>query len=412
MVEGEEANPSHHHDSHHSLVLSAEPDSPDEPRPDLTDAPRIDAIIVPTIRPSAQLAAAIGHARELGCTLLALCSKSSSASEVLALASKAGVDAVAIDVDRMPANLLPHFQTTDVLKRRFFRDPRDTASKRNLALLFAALVGWRRVFFLDDDITIDGVELLRAAARELSWYEVAGLRVERFPDNSVVCHAAREVGRPQQTFIGGGAIAVDVAAAESSFFPQVYNEDWLFLLDDYGLRPTTVVGEAGQAPYDPFSCRRAWFEEVGDTLAEGVFWLLDEGRKVGDATPEHWRMFLAERKAFIRELLGAVIRSELAPLRRVKVVKALLASYLRNMRIKPDLCYDYLLAWHRDRKTWREHVAYWRATYHDSGTAETREPEKVLATLGLLGCASFVRTDRTRAGSSVVAALHEPSDQH
>ncbi len=419
MADGDEANPSHHHDSHHSLVLSAEPDLPDEPRPDLTSAPCIDAIIVPTVRPSAQLTAAIGHAKELGCTLLALCSKNSSASEVLALAVDAGVDAVAIDVDRMPPNLLPHFKTTDLLKRRFFRDPRDTAAKRNLALLFAALAGWRRVFFLDDDITIDSVELLRVAARELNWYEVAGLRVEQYPDNSVVCHAAREVGRPQQTFIGGGAIAVDVAAAESSFFPQVYNEDWLFLLDDYGLRPTTVVGEAGQAPYDPFICRRAWFEEVGDTLAEGVFWLLDEGRKVGDATQEHWRMFLAERKAFITELLGAVIRSDLAPLRRVKIVKALLASYLRNRRIKPDLCHNYLLAWHSDRKAWRQHVADWRATYHDSDTVETREPEKVLATLGLLDCAHFVRAERASAQPSfvttqpsVVTALHEASDQH
>ncbi len=412
MAEDDETNPRHHHDSHHSLVLSAESELPDDIRPDLTGAPRIDAIIVPTIRPSTQLTAAIGHAKELGCTLLALCSKKSVASEVLALALEAGIDAVAIDVDRMPPNLLPHFKTTDVLKRRLFRDPRDTATKRNLALLFATLAGWRRVFFLDDDITIDSVELLRSAARELSWYEVAGLRVEQYPDNSVVCHAGREVGRPQQTFVGGGAIAVDVLAAESSFFPQVYNEDWLFLLDEHGLRPTTVVGEASQAPYDPFTCRRAWFEEVGDTLAEGVFWLLDEGRKVGDATPEHWRMFLAERKAFISELLGAVISSDLPLLRRAKIGRALLASYLRNRRIKPDLCYDYLLAWHSDRRAWRQHVDDWRATYHDAESVELREPEKVLATLGLLDCAHFVRTEDTPAQPSVVAALHESSDQH
>ena len=412
MAERDEVIPSHHHDSHHSLVLSAESELPDEVRPEGAGAPRIDAIIVPTIRPSAQLTAAIGHARELDCTLLALCSKASVGAEVLALAAEAGVDAVAIDVDRLPPNLLPHFKTTDVLKRRWFRDPRDTATKRNLALLFASLAGWRRVFFLDDDITIDSVELLRCAARELSWYEVAGLRVEDYPDNSVVCHAGREVGRPQQTFVGGGAIAVDVLAAESSFFPQVYNEDWLFLLDDNGLRPTTVVGEAGQAPYDPFTCRRAWFEEIGDTLAEGVFWLLDEGRKVGDATPEHWRMFLAERKAFIAELLGAVIASDLPLLRRAKIGRALLASYLRNRRIKPDLCYDYLLAWHSDRRAWRQHVADWRATYQDSESLEAREPEKVLATLGLLDCAHFVRTERTPARRSVVTALHESPDQY
>jgi hypothetical protein len=62
-----------------------------------------------------------------------------------------------------------------------------------------------------------------------------------------------------------------VSATEgASFFPDIYNEDWFYLLDDDRLRPVTLVGEAIQPAYDPYRdpCR-AQVEESGDDLAEG-----------------------------------------------------------------------------------------------------------------------------------------------
>ena len=71
-------------------------------------------------------------------------------------------------------------------------------------------------------------------------------------------------------------------AAFSSFFPNIYNEDWFFLLDGHGLRPSAVTGTAIQNDYDPYhDARRARGEELGDTLAEGVFGLLDNGLRPG-----------------------------------------------------------------------------------------------------------------------------------
>lgn len=357
----------------------------------------IDAIIVPTARPSRQLSTAVDYAQQLGCALLALCSQDSATSDVVALTANKGIDVIAVDIDRMPKDLLPKFGTTALLNsRRRFRDTRDTPAKRNLGLVFAALVGWQRVFFLDDDITVDHVDVLRAAACQLGQFEVAGLRVEEFPDNSVVCHAGRELGRPQQTFIGGGALAVDVAKAAEAFFPQVYNEDWFYLLNDKGLRPIVVAGQAGQQQYDPyFSPSRARFEEVGDTLAEGVFWLLDEDGKVNDATPKHWQKFLSDRRAFIDDLLGTVDNSDLPVRKRRKIRSALKAALRQNRRISEELCVKYVDAWLEDRKIWRARVEELRAAYDAAGEVSWA-PRKALAVLGLDGCSDWVHAKSTQ----------------
>lgn len=362
MVEGDEAN-SHHHLTHEDLLCV--PDLPTT----TTDF-GLDAIIVPTARRSAQLRTAIGYAQELGCALLVLCSKKSTAENVVELTSGAGIDVIAIDVNQRHRKLLPEFKTDALTKRRFL-DIRDTATKRNIALLFANLVGWRRVFFLDDDITVEHVDVLKAAVHQLDHVEVAGLRVDEYPDNSVVCHAGRELGHPQRTFIGGGALAVDVAAAAGSFFPHVYNEDWFFLLGDKGLRATAIAGRAKQERYDPYYTRsRARFEEFGDTLAEGVFWLLDEDHKVNDADRKHWGAFLEHRRAFISELLATVETSELGAAKQHKIRRALTAALRRNQRITPELCAAYLDEWLKDRKTWYEHLTTMRAACPATDPAE------------------------------------------
>ena len=386
MAEGDEANSDHHHPTHEDLLCVPN-------LPVTTSDAGLDAIIVPTARPSEHLNTAIEYAKALGCALVVLCSKKSAAAHVVALTAGAGIDVIAIDVRQRHRRLLPEFRTDALLKRSFL-DRRDTATKRNIALLFASLAGWQRVFFLDDDITVEHADVLTAAARQLDHVDVAGLRVDEYPDNSVVCHAGRELGHPQKTFIGGGALAVHVGKASGSFFPHVYNEDWFFLLDAKGLRSTAIAGRASQERYDPYyTRRRADFEEFGDTLAEGVFWLLDEGSKVNDADRRHWGSFLEHRRAFIRELLDAVETSELSSAKRPKIRRALTAALRRNQRITPEFCEDYLAAWHADRQTWREHVTRKQAEFAAVDPVEEWVPSVVSRLLGL--DAAFVQANRS-----------------
>jgi hypothetical protein len=77
--------------------------------------------------------------------------------------------------------------------------------KRNTGLLLARMLGWERIFFMDDDIravsadtVLSTVSLLGAVGHS---YRTAGLSVERYPDNSVVCHARRQVGEHQGVFV-------------------------------------------------------------------------------------------------------------------------------------------------------------------------------------------------------------------
>jgi hypothetical protein len=337
----------------------------------------VDAIIVPTARPTAYLEHVVALARHHGCTLVTLCSRRSSADAATALAERAGVEVIAVDVADVPPDLLPPLRTTTMLPGRFARRT-DTSLKRNLGLLLAAAAGWERVVYVDDDVVIPEPEDLRRAAGLLDRFAGVGLAIGGYPDNSVVCHAYREAGGAQDTFIGTGALAIG-RESFTSFFPDIYNEDWFFLLDETGLAPSAVTGLAVQQPYDPYrDTMRARTEELGDSLAEGLFGLLDTGHGLTDATAAYWRSFLGRRRRFIDEVIAMVGDTRPDGLAKRQMIAALKAAGGRNRLIEPQLCVDYLTAWRADREVWRDHVEATRRR------CDGRPVPKLLADLGLL----------------------------
>ena len=325
---------------------------------DPAETPRatLDAIIVPNGRPAAYLEQAISAAKHLDAHLVLLCSMRANASSAALAAKREGVRVTAIDVDLLPDRIVPDFATDKLLRLSRFHRPVDTSLKRNLGLLVANLAGWERILFLDDDIKLPNPGDLGAAAGLLDEHPVVGLANAGMPDNSVVCHALRDVGTVQDVFIGGGALVVGEAAF-SSFFPNIYNEDWFFLLDGLGLRPSAVTGTAWQYPYDPYNDdRRARGEELGDTLAEGVFGLLDNGRGLAAADHEYWSEFLPERRRIISTTIDRVRSSDIEPAQQARMVAALKASIGRSYLITPELCVQYLRAWQSDCGRWQRHI--------------------------------------------------------
>jgi hypothetical protein len=113
-----------------------------------------------------------------------------------------------------------------------------------------------------------------------------------------------------------------------------------------------------QYPYDPFrSPERARAEEFGDVLAEGIYWLLDQGLSIGDADSTHWTTFLRKRDLFIRRVLDMVASDDgLDPADRARRLAALRGSLGRLAWITPELCMRYLLSWKTDQNAWRRHV--------------------------------------------------------
>ncbi|MFI9006748.1 hypothetical protein ACIGNX_05880 [Actinosynnema sp. NPDC053489] len=323
----------------------------------------VDAIIVPTARPTAYLEHVVGLAAHHRCTLVLLCSRRSSAAAATALAECAGVEVVAVDTADAPQALLPPFRTTAMLRGGRFDRRTDTSPKRNLGLLLAAAAGWERVVYVDDDVEIPRPDDLGVAAGLLDAFTGVGLSVGGYPDNSVVCHAYREAGGDQDTFIGTGALAIG-RESFTSFFPNIYNEDWFFLLGDAGLAPSAVTGLALQKPYDPYrDTMRARTEELGDCLAEGLFGLLDTGRGLTEATAGYWRWFLGQRRRFIEEVVGMVCDTVPEGAAKQRMIAALKAAGGRNRLIEPQLCVDYLTAWRADREAWRAHVETVRARH-------------------------------------------------
>ncbi|WP_158846544.1 hypothetical protein [Saccharothrix deserti] len=339
---------------------------------------KVDAIIVPTSRPTAYLETVVALAKHHRCTLVTLCSRRSSADAATALAERAGVEIVAADIAEAPADLVPDFRTTKMLRGGKFDRRTDTSLKRNLGLLLAAVAGWERVVYVDDDVMIPRPDDLADAVGLLDDFTGVGLSVGGYPDNSVVCHAYRDAGGDQDTFIGTGALAIG-RESFTSFFPNIYNEDWFFLLNDTGLSPSAVTGLAIQQPYDPYrDTMRARTEELGDCLAEGLFGLLDTGHGLTDATAAYWRRFLGRRRRFIDEVITMVDDVEPDGAAKDRMIAALKAARGRNRLIEPQLCVDYLTAWRADRRVWRSHIDATRRRYRGQSV------QKLLADAGLM----------------------------
>jgi hypothetical protein len=339
-----------HHGSHTDLLWSGD---------NAPAARGVDAIIVPTVRRPAYLEAAANLAVALDCTLVTLHSKqwTSAAGAAGSGYVPAAADLIAIDVTDQAQLRLPHWQTSRMLAGTMFEQRSDLSAKRNLGIVLSRLLGWSRVLFLDDDITGIDPDDVRTASGLLGTHNAVGLRIGGFPDHSVVCHAYRDAGGSQQSFVGGGALAVQVELT-NSFFPRVYNDDWFFLLDgNKRLQPVAVTGQVTQYPYDPFrNPDRARAEEFGDVLAEGIYWLLDSDQAATDANRAHWQEFLVKRRLFIQRVLSMVEASTIDSAEKARRVAALKGSLGRLQFITPELCEGYLAAWQADRERWVRHL--------------------------------------------------------
>jgi hypothetical protein len=337
-----------HHGSHRNLLWASD---------DSAKKRDIDAIIVPTARRPAYLDEAAALAESLSCTLVTLHSKRWTSAAGAAQRLPRAVDLIAIDVPD-PAQLrLPDWKTSRRLAGTVFARQTDISAKRNLGLVLSRMLGWSRIMFLDDDITELNPDDVRYASGQLDTHDAVGLHVGGFPDHSVVCHAYRAAGGDQQAFIGGGALTVQLERA-NSFFPDIYNDDWFFLLGDKRIQSVGVAGKVRQYPYDPFRTPdRARGEELGDVLAEGIYWLLDQDRSILAADEAYWSRFLVKRKSFIDRVLRMVQQDKaLDAAERIRRVEALKGSLGRLALITSTLCEKYLHDWTADRQEWRSHL--------------------------------------------------------
>lgn len=345
--------------------------------------PLVDAVVVPASRPVQQLAVAVETAEALGARFVALCSRDARSSDFAAwIGERPGLRWMTLDIPNSYQHPWLDFATSRVTEAKVERLG-DLSLKRNLGVLLARLRRWHSVLFLDDDIAeVDEAAVWRGAAA-LGVESMVGLPVDDFPDNSVVCHANRHSGRTQDTFVSGAALLVDCRRI-NSFFPEVYNEDWMFLCRSLARRKVAATGSARQLEYDPFAePDRARDEEFGEVLAEGLNNLLHPSPGSGmvalnipDAAfdAEYWRWFLRARANFTEQIATRIMArapSDATP----AALLSLKVADDRRSDLSAEQCSDYLKTWKRDTEDW---CATW-ARLQRSGTLR-----KALASLDLV----------------------------
>ena len=344
------------HETHSALTGQTGPQ--DASRADLD----LDAIVVPASRPAAHLDHAITLARAADCWLVILCSQRLRSAEVTEfLAARSHHKAIVIDLPPGYSHPLLEFpgllSVRNELPEACGYHVTDLSIKRNVGLVMARMLQWRRVFFLDDDIRDITYPDLQSTVNMLGSFSAAGLWVTKFPDNSIVCHANRMTEGAQDVFVSGAALAVD-CDADIGFFPDIYNEDWLFFFDGASQgRLANSCLKATQLRYSPFANpQRAAWQEFGDVLAEGLYALLHQGLEVQDATSDYWTCFLEARRDFLETI---ITRSQSAPteMRDDMLLAAVQQALKCSLTIKPDVCERYVRLWRQDLADWKRRVA-------------------------------------------------------
>jgi hypothetical protein len=342
----------------------------------------LDAVIVPASRPAKNLEQAITLARAIRCTLLILCSHQVKPAQVRQLlAERSFTDAIVVNLPDNYGHELLDFRALASIKNDLPQAcsyyTTDLSAKRNVGLILARMLGWRRVFFLDDDIRdINPADVHRTVSM-LGACDIAGMRVTDFPDNSAVCHANRMTGGLQDVFVTGAALAIDCQQSKG-FFPDIYNEDWLFFYDAASARRLgSSKREVTQLVYDPFADpERAAWQEFGDVLAEGLYALLDHGLGVEYATCEYWIYFLDARRRFLETIRR---RSSTAPPEiREQLLLSVELALKCSITISPELLERYIWLWRRDLRNWQRR------------TAEMRQVPSLEVALQALGLAAAI----------------------
>jgi hypothetical protein len=329
-------------------------------------AGRLDAIVVPASRPATHLEPAIDLAARLGILLVVLCSKQTGADQVAERVSTSpGLRALVVEIPENWGH--PEFptQTSSEAFRTANADrASDLSAKRNIGLLLARLHGWNKIAFLDDDITISHTGDIACLAARLDTHQVAGMIVREHPDNSVVCHARRDAGLQQDVFLTGAALGVHCNSLPLSFFPDIYNEDWLFFAPEAASRQLPRVGYAKQPEYDPYvKPERARCEEFGDLLAEGLYALIGRGQpslpfgeQRAAATEAYWSRFIEARHEAIAEtrtLLHRLRDWDANNSRVCSALDSLAAAEDQLDTLRPHICVDFLDAWRDDLADWQ-----------------------------------------------------------
>lgn len=168
-----------------------------------------------------------------------------------------------------------------------------------------------------------------------------------FPDISSVDHIAVALGQEEHVFLSGACLFLRVSKS-MPFFPQTYNEDWLFFL----MMPPSELccgGRLRQSRYDPFTAKRVEFQELGDFLAGSAL-------EYGFESPQElvrlgfWKERKTARIAHLHQLAGLAKGHKQAQL-----FGSLLEIAINELdKIDEHWCVEFISSLSEDRAVWED----------------------------------------------------------
>jgi hypothetical protein len=216
----------------------------------------------------------------------------------------------------------------------------DLPAKRSVALAHARERDFAVALLIDDDIW-------PATAADLNTFRYFGNRIAGKPPRSAEDISATEYVTglySYHSFPNGNYLFVD-PLGEFSFFPTIYNDDWLFIMSSPACRPTLMGGNPiYQVARQVDLMERSYEQEFGEVFVDGLARAIDSA--VRDTS--FWNSVLGLRKS---SLVDALAEAPASPAR--DVVASALAALLR---FKPKDFYDCDQLWRLSQKAWQRSV--------------------------------------------------------
>lgn len=189
----------------------------------------------------------------------------------------------------------------------------DLPTKRTAALEHARRNHFAVGLLIDDDIGLMGSEDLQIF-RSLE-NALLGRPPNSCPDQSVLEETFGSA--TPHAFPNGNYLFFD-PAKQISFFPKIYNDDWLFVWSSRGCRPTiTASGSLRHGARSFVPEERARQQEAGETLVKG---LCADGSDILDEA--YWAAVMTERREYVSGL-----RALAATPRSLRMVEAALSVH-------------------------------------------------------------------------------------
>ena len=181
----------------------------------------------------------------------------------------------------------------------------NTGLVRNYEIMLSKVIGFQKVVFVDDDVSIKNPELLRATFRMLEHVDFVGARIGGLADQSIIGHVGLRQGDPElPEFVSGGFMGFRLESVMEPFM-NYYNEDWIWILmhktASYAMTPAKIIHQTFHSMVRNGS-NRAIRQEMGEMLLEGV-WNVAPSRNLPLLTVRSvWKRVIADRVFWIHDI--------------------------------------------------------------------------------------------------------------